>query len=77
MPAAERALAASGLRAEQIEPSGPGGSVLKEDVLKGSSQETEARSQESRIRSQKPEVRGQEQEPATPLEAGFAGGREE
>src|SRR5439155_25491379 len=59
MPAAERALAESGLRAEQIEPSGPGGRVLKEDVLKGSSQETEARSQESRIRSPKPEVRGQ------------------
>src|SRR5438552_1945221 len=38
MPAAERALAASGLRAEQIEPSGPGGRVLKEDVLRKTTQ---------------------------------------
>jgi len=34
MPAAERVLAERGLRAEEIEPTGPGGRVLKEDVLR-------------------------------------------
>lgn len=34
MPAAQRALAETGLRAESIEPSGPGGRLLKEDVLR-------------------------------------------
>ncbi len=34
MPAAQRALAERGLRAEQVEGSGPGGRILKEDVLK-------------------------------------------
>jgi 2-oxoglutarate dehydrogenase E2 component (dihydrolipoamide succinyltransferase) len=33
MPSAKRALAERGLRAEQIEPTGPGGRLLKEDVL--------------------------------------------
>ena len=34
MPAAERALAERGFRVEEIEPTGPGGRVLKEDVLR-------------------------------------------
>jgi len=34
MPAAERALAERGLPVEEIEPTGPGGRVLKEDVLR-------------------------------------------
>lgn len=34
MPAAQRALAEEKLRPEQIEPTGPGGRVLKEDVLR-------------------------------------------
>jgi len=36
MPAAERALAERGLRVEEIEPTGPGGRLLKEDVLRKS-----------------------------------------
>src|SRR6185503_13172753 len=34
MPAAERALAERGLRPEQVTPTGPGGRLLKEDVLR-------------------------------------------
>jgi 2-oxoglutarate dehydrogenase E2 component (dihydrolipoamide succinyltransferase) len=34
MPAAQRALAESGLRPEEVKPSGPGGRVLKEDVVR-------------------------------------------
>jgi 2-oxoglutarate dehydrogenase E2 component (dihydrolipoamide succinyltransferase) len=34
MPAAQRVLAEHGLRAEQVEASGPGGRVLKEDVMR-------------------------------------------
>src|SRR5438477_8511083 len=34
MPAAERVLAEQRLRAEEIQPTGPGGRVLKEDVLR-------------------------------------------
>jgi 2-oxoglutarate dehydrogenase E2 component (dihydrolipoamide succinyltransferase) len=34
MPAAERALAEQGLKPEQVRPSGPGGRLLKEDVLR-------------------------------------------
>jgi 2-oxoglutarate dehydrogenase E2 component (dihydrolipoamide succinyltransferase) len=33
MPAAQRALAERGLRPEQVQPTGPGGRLLKEDVL--------------------------------------------
>ena len=36
MPAAERALAETGLHAEQVEATGPGGRLLKEDVLRQS-----------------------------------------
>jgi 2-oxoglutarate dehydrogenase E2 component (dihydrolipoamide succinyltransferase) len=34
MPAAQRALAEHGLRPEEVQPSGPGGRLLKEDVLR-------------------------------------------
>src|SRR4051812_25017461 len=34
MPAAARVMAEAGLRAEDIQPSGPGGRILKEDVVK-------------------------------------------
>jgi 2-oxoglutarate dehydrogenase E2 component (dihydrolipoamide succinyltransferase) len=34
MPAAQAALEAHGLRAEDVEPTGPGGRILKEDVLR-------------------------------------------
>lgn len=37
MPAAERALAEYGLRPEQVQPTGPGGRMLKEDVLRAAS----------------------------------------
>jgi len=36
MPSAQRALVEKGLRAEQVEPTGPGGRLLKEDVLRKS-----------------------------------------
>lgn len=39
MPAAQRAMAEEGIRAEEVQPSGPGGRILKEDVMRsGSSQ---------------------------------------
>ena len=38
MPSAARVLAESGLRAEEVTPTGPGGRLLKEDVVKESSQ---------------------------------------
>src|SRR5690606_26491201 len=34
MPAAERLMAEKGLSVEQIQPTGPGGRILKEDVLR-------------------------------------------
>jgi 2-oxoglutarate dehydrogenase E2 component (dihydrolipoamide succinyltransferase) len=39
MPAAARVIAERGLRAEEIKPTGPGGRLLKEDVLKSSTSE--------------------------------------
>ncbi|HHN74304.1 MAG TPA: 2-oxoglutarate dehydrogenase complex dihydrolipoyllysine-residue succinyltransferase, partial [Acidobacteria bacterium] len=41
MPAAARALADAGLDAEAVEPSGPGGRLLKEDVVRHGSQASE------------------------------------
>lgn len=42
-PAAERVLAEHGLRAEQVTPTGPGGRMLKEDVLREVEKQTTAR----------------------------------
>jgi 2-oxoglutarate dehydrogenase E2 component (dihydrolipoamide succinyltransferase) len=48
MPSASRAMAQAGMRAEEVRPTGPGGRVLKEDVLR----EAETRPAEARNKPQ-------------------------
>ncbi|MDX1950999.1 MAG: 2-oxoglutarate dehydrogenase complex dihydrolipoyllysine-residue succinyltransferase [Verrucomicrobiota bacterium] len=43
MPAAERVMAEQGVKVEQVTPTGPGGRVLKEDVLKAAEARTESK----------------------------------
>ena len=43
MPAAARVMAEQGLRVEEIKPTGPGGRLLKEDVLKSSTSEEKSK----------------------------------
>ena len=60
MPAAERALAERGLRPEQIEPTGPGGRLLKEDVLREMEKPKEAQpAAESNTGTQAPGIRAE------------------
>lgn len=67
MPAARRALADSGLRAEDVSPSGPGGRLLKEDVERRAAERRvsppAATSSAARSRADRPE----EVVPMTPL----------
>ena len=68
MPSAEGAPAERGLRAEQIEPTGPGGRVLKEDALRTTGLPERARAA-SEVRSEAPADAPEKPAPA--------GGREE
>src|SRR5690606_29864956 len=56
MPAAERLLAENGLRAEQVKATGPGGRLLKEDVLRHleQTQQAEAESVEVKPAASRP-----------------------
>jgi 2-oxoglutarate dehydrogenase E2 component (dihydrolipoamide succinyltransferase) len=70
MPAARRALAEQGLRPEEVTASGPGGRLLKEDVLRhaepvSDGRETAAR--ESLARAREPATRPAGEEEALPM----------
>ncbi|GMU51415.1 MAG: dihydrolipoyllysine-residue succinyltransferase component of 2-oxoglutarate dehydrogenase complex [Candidatus Xenobia bacterium] len=69
MPAAQRALAESGLRAEQVQATGPGGRVLKEDVQRAAA--TPATPPPSKAQAAPPALatgpRQEESVPMTPL----------
>ena len=65
MPSASRVLAEHGLRAEQVEPTGPGGRVLKEDVIRHVEREGQARAErETQVR--RPEAPRQPQRAVAP-----------
>jgi 2-oxoglutarate dehydrogenase E2 component (dihydrolipoamide succinyltransferase) len=69
MPAAQRALAEHGLRAEEVKATGPGGRLLKEDVLRHTQSE-EAKKAPATPAAKKPApagVRAEEVVPMTPL----------
>jgi len=79
MPAAQRALAESGLRPEQIEATGPGGRLLKEDVLREVKPKAGTTRQEpEEVKGQRSEVTGQETAKSEPgPKNGATEGREE
>lgn len=52
MPAAQRVLAERGLRPEEVRPSGPGGRLLKEDVLRHVGRGPDGREKSKRRRRQ-------------------------
>src|SRR5947207_3653885 len=63
MPAAERMMAERGLKPEQIQASGPGGRILKEDVLRHPMPATEQDGQTSEAeKPSKPTAAGREEE---------------
>jgi len=73
MPAAERVLAEQRLRAEEVQPTGPGNRVLKEDVVR----EVEGRvSAKDKAQPAAPAVSDKQQEPV-PSSPQAPGGREE
>jgi 2-oxoglutarate dehydrogenase E2 component (dihydrolipoamide succinyltransferase) len=66
MPAARRALAETGLDAEQVTPTGPGGRLLKEDVQRAA-EERKARSAESPAPAATGGDRSEEEVPMSPM----------
>lgn len=68
MPAAERLLAENGLRAEQVKATGPGGRLLKEDVLRHleQTQQAEAESVEVKPAASRPTSPAPMSEPVSP-----------
>lgn len=68
MPAAERLLAENGLRAEQVKATGPGGRLLKEDVLRHleQTQQAEAESVEVKPAASRPTSPAPMSEPVGP-----------
>lgn len=80
MPAAERALAESGLKAEQVKASGPGGRLLKEDVIRHvEAGGTKPLKEEPELAKRVPQpATAEEAKPApAPVEAPSEGNREE
>jgi 2-oxoglutarate dehydrogenase E2 component (dihydrolipoamide succinyltransferase) len=86
MPAAQRALAERGLRPEQVQATGPGGRVLKEDVLRQSESNRESASTEppgktgpveSTIEASESEATAIASVPAAPDKAPVASSRDE
>jgi 2-oxoglutarate dehydrogenase E2 component (dihydrolipoamide succinyltransferase) len=69
MPAAQRALAEHGLRADEVQATGPGGRLLKEDVLRHAQrgQPAEAPAQPAAPKPTPAGARAQEVVPMTPL----------
>jgi len=71
MPAAQRELADRGLQAQQVAPSGPGGRLLKEDVVRHAETPRQPASAGTAVAPQKPAA--QPPRPVAPIPVGLSG----